>query len=85
MARQRYDSTNSADLDEQVRVLSADHAANPAAHTRATSAVLDRQRLGLCETRTVRWREMDSNLWYRGTKAVDFRSIPGIAGDRRGS
>jgi len=26
------------------------------------------------------WREMDSNFWYRGTKAVDFRSIPGIAG-----
>ena len=20
---------------------------------------------------------MDSNFWYRGTKAVDFRSIPG--------
>jgi hypothetical protein len=31
------------------------------------------------------WREMDSNFWYRGTKAVDFRSIPGMAGDRRGS
>src|SRR6516165_3806771 len=30
-----------------------------------------------------RWREMDSNYWYRGTKAVDFRSIPGIAGYRR--
>jgi len=28
---------------------------------------------------------MDSNFWYRGTKAVDFRSIPGTAGDRRGS
>ena len=28
---------------------------------------------------TLRWREMDSNYWYRGTKAVDFRSIPGIA------
>ena len=23
--------------------------------------------------------------WYRGTKAVDFRSIPGIWGYRRGS
>jgi hypothetical protein len=23
---------------------------------------------------------MDSNYWYRGKKAVDFRSIPGIAG-----
>ena len=23
---------------------------------------------------------MDSNLWYRGTKAADFRSMPGIAG-----
>ena len=34
---------------------------------------------------TGRWREMDSNYWYRGTKAVDFRSIPGIWGDRRGS
>ena len=35
--------------------------------------------------RTPRWREMDSNYWYRGTKAVDFRSTPGIAEDRRGS
>jgi hypothetical protein len=26
---------------------------------------------------------MDSSFWYRGTKAVDFRSIPGMAGDRR--
>ena len=32
---------------------------------------------------SLRWREMDSNYWYRGTKAVDFRSIPGIAGYRR--
>ena len=24
---------------------------------------------------TPRWREMDSNFWYRGTKAVDFRAI----------
>ena len=23
---------------------------------------------------------MDSNFWYRGTKAVDFRSIPSMAG-----
>src|SRR5215813_1472060 len=30
--------------------------------------------------RTRRWREMDSNFWYRGTKAVDFRSIPGNCG-----
>jgi hypothetical protein len=29
---------------------------------------------------TPRWREVDSNFWYRGTKAVDFRSISGIAG-----
>ena len=29
------------------------------------------------------WREMDSNYWYRGTKAVDFRGIPGIPGYRR--
>jgi hypothetical protein len=28
---------------------------------------------------TLCWREMDSNYWYRSTKAVDFRSIPGIA------
>jgi len=34
---------------------------------------------------TLRWREMDSNFWYRGTKAVDFPSIPGIWGYRRGS
>jgi len=23
---------------------------------------------------------MDSNFWYRDAKAVDFRSIPGMAG-----
>ena len=39
----------------------------------------------LSSQRTPRWREMDSNYWYRGTKAVDFRSIPGIWGYRRGS
>ena len=39
-------------------------------HTRRTHAGL---LLTLC------WREMDSNYWYRGTKAVDFRSTPGIA------
>jgi hypothetical protein len=33
---------------------------------------------GSHETR--RWREMDSNFRYRGAKAADFRSIPGIAG-----
>ena len=37
--------------------------------------------LKICET--LRWREMDSNFRYRGTKAVDFRSILGIAGRRR--
>ena len=26
---------------------------------------------------------MDSNFWYRGTKAVDSHGIPGMAGDRR--
>jgi hypothetical protein len=34
---------------------------------------------------TLRWRGMDSNFWYRGTKAVDFRSIPGMAEDQRSS
>ena len=34
---------------------------------------------------THRWREMDSNFWYRGTKAADFRSIPGIARASAGS
>jgi len=29
---------------------------------------------------TRRWREVDSNFWYRGTKARDFHNIPGIAG-----
>ena len=28
---------------------------------------------------TLRWREMDLNYWYRGTKAVDFRSGGAIA------
>src|SRR5262249_49950595 len=29
--------------------------------------------------RTHRWREMDSNRWFRDTNTRDFRSIPGIA------
>ena len=45
--------------------VSADRAANRAAHTRAKPAVLDLQRPGLCETRTLRWRELDSNLRFR--------------------
>jgi hypothetical protein len=44
------------------------------------AALLDLGRLILVERRTLCWREMDSNFWYRGRKAVDFRSIPGIAG-----
>src|SRR5215510_8171428 len=32
---------------------------------------------------TRRWREMDSNLWYRCTKAMDFRGIWGLRGHRR--
>ena len=47
--------------------------------TRATRAVLDRQRLGLCETRTVRWREVDSNHRYPVEKTTfrdaQFRSL----------
>jgi hypothetical protein len=34
---------------------------------------------------TLRWREMDSNFRYRSTKAVDFRSIPGIGRASAGS
>src|SRR6516162_5027604 len=29
---------------------------------------------------SLRWREMDSNFWYRGRKARDFRNIPEAAG-----
>ena len=29
---------------------------------------------------TLSWREMDSNFWYRGRKARDFRNIPEAAG-----
>ena len=39
--------------------------ANRAEHTRAKAAVLDLQRPGLRETRTLRWREMDSNFQFR--------------------
>ena len=35
--------------------------------------------LGTDGSQTHRWREMDSNFWYR-TKAVNFGSVPGIAG-----
>jgi hypothetical protein len=33
---------------------------------------------------TRRWRELDSNFRYRGTKAVDLRSIPGMTGASAG-
>jgi len=29
---------------------------------------------------TQRWREMDSNFWYRSRKARDFQNIPEAAG-----
>ena len=32
---------------------------------------------------TLRWREMDSNYWYRGTKAVDFPADHRAAGEVR--
>jgi uncharacterized protein DUF1810 len=32
---------------------------------------------GTDSSQTPRWRETDSNLWYRATKARDFESIPG--------
>ena len=35
---------------------------------------------GTESSQTLRWRETDSNFRYRGAKAADFRSIPGIAG-----
>jgi hypothetical protein len=38
------------------------------------------KRRGTGSLLTRRWREMDSNFWYRGTKTVDSRSIPRIAG-----
>ena len=41
-------------------------------------------RSGTESSQTLRWREMDSNSWYRGTKAVDFRSVLGIAGGSAG-
>jgi len=65
--------------------VSADRTANSAAHTRAKRAVPYLQLPRPCETRTVRWREMDSNFSYRDTRAVDIRSIPGIARASAGS
>jgi hypothetical protein len=44
-----------------------------------TACIWGLRRLGTKSSQTLRWREMDSNYWYRSTKAVDFRSIPGIA------
>src|SRR5215813_6168766 len=47
----------------------------------SSMAVIARPQRRSMEVRlTRRWREMDSNFWYRGTKAVDFRSIPGNCG-----
>ena len=50
--------------------VSADRVVAPAAHTRANPGVLDRQRRGLHETRTLRWREMDSNHRFRVNGAM---------------
>jgi len=52
----------------------------------SSMAVIARPQRRSMEVRlTHRWREMDSNFWYRGTKAADFRSIPGIARTSAGS
>jgi hypothetical protein len=60
----------------------------------ATADALDRGHTLAFEVRTVvratlRWREMDSNFLFRGTKAVDFRSIQenpsAPLGDREGA
>ena len=83
MARQRY-CRRLARYRNTLRV-SADPVAKPAAHTRAESRGSRPSNGDAGERRTVCWREMDSNFWYRGTKAVDFRSIPGIAGVSAGA
>ena len=41
------------------------------------------RRLGLRSPRYRSSPDSPLNFWYRGTKAVDFRSIPGMAGDRK--
>jgi hypothetical protein len=52
-----------------------------------TEAALDNLPTGLGTegSQTLRWREMDSNYRYAAQKAVDFRSIPGIAEVSAGS
>ena len=45
----------------------------------------DHPELGSSSHWTLRWREMDSNYRYAAQKAVDFRSIPGIAEVSAGS
>ena len=60
--------------------VSADRAANRAAHTHAKPAVLDLQRPGLCETRTLRWRERVPMAQRRGGARRQARSAEtGIA------
>jgi hypothetical protein len=54
--------------------ISADRVANRAAQTRAQAAVLDLQRPGLCEKRTLRWREKDSNPGSPVRRATLFES-----------
>jgi hypothetical protein len=54
-ARQRYWRT----LARYCSILGV--SADPAAHTRAKGVVLDLQRRGFCETRTVRGSKPDSN------------------------
>ena len=63
--------------------VSADRAADRAAHTRTKPAVLDLQRPGLCETRTLRWRNTDSNPWSRSCERL-FWALPIGDGDTNG-
>jgi hypothetical protein len=55
------------------------------AHTRAKAAVLDRQRPGLCETQTLRWRKTDSNHRSRSCERL-FWALPiGDGGTKGGA
>src|SRR5215510_2454015 len=64
-------------------LVSVDRVTSHSPHTRAKSRGFRPRRATPAERRTVCWREMDSNSWYRGTNSLGFPKHPGIAGGSR--
>src|SRR5438270_830231 len=72
MARQRY--CRRLVQNPYTRRVSADPLAQPAAHTRAEGRGFRPTKESASERRTLRWREMDSNLWFPNRSAPVFET-----------